>query len=100
MSYLCQDFVRLPTMKYLLIYVILINLITFVVYADDKRRAKKHLWRTNEGTLVMLAVIGGSFGALLAMLLFRHKTRHTRFTIGIPTILIAQILLVIFLLAD
>lgn len=87
-------------MKYLLIYLILINLITFVVYADDKRRAKKHLWRTSEGTLVMLAVIGGSIGALLAMLLLRHKTRHTRFTIGIPTILIAQILLVIFLLAD
>lgn len=87
-------------MKYLLIYLILINLITFVVYADDKRRAKKHMWRTSEGTLVMLAVIGGSLGALLAMLLFRHKTRHTRFTIGIPTILIAQILLVIFLLAD
>lgn len=87
-------------MKYLLVYLILINLVTFVVYVDDKRRAKRHSWRTSEFTLVMLAVIGGSLGALLAMLLFRHKTRHTQFIVGVPTILIAQIFLIIFLLAD
>ena len=100
MTYLCQNFGRLAMMKFLLIYLILINLITFVVYADDKRRAMKHSWRTSESTLVMLAIIGGSLGALLAMLLFRHKTRHNQFAIGIPTILVAQILLIIFLLAD
>ena len=86
-------------MKYLLVYIILINLVTFVVYADDKRRAKNHSWRTSESTLVMLAIIGGSLGALLAMLLFRHKTRHKQFVYGIPTILIAQIFLAIFMLA-
>lgn len=87
-------------MKYLLIYIILINLLTFWVYVDDKRRAKKHLWRTSESALVMLAVIGGSLGALLAMVLCRHKTRHKQFVFGIPTILISQICLIIFLLAD
>ena len=87
-------------MKYLLIYIILINLVTFWVYADDKRRAKKHMWRTSESALVLLAIIGGSVGALLAMLLFHHKTRHKQFVIGIPTILISQIALMIFLLAD
>ena len=86
-------------MKILLTYLILINIVTFVVYADDKRRAKKHSWRTSESTLVILALIGGSLGALLAMLLFRHKTQHTQFVIGIPTILIAQILIAIFLFA-
>lgn len=100
MSYLCQKIGKLESMKYLLIYIILINLVTFVVYADDKRRAKRHSWRTSEATLVTLAAIGGSVGALLAMLVFRHKTRHNQFTIGIPTILIVQILLMIFLLAD
>lgn len=87
-------------MKYLLIYIILINVVTFWVYADDKRRAKKHMWRTSESALVLLAIIGGSVGALLAMLLFHHKTRHKQFVIGIPTILISQIALMIFLLAD
>ena len=87
-------------MKYLLIYIILINVVTFLVYADDKRRAKKHMWRTSESVLVLLAIIGGSVGALLAMLLCHHKTRHKQFVIGIPTILISQIALMIFLLAD
>lgn len=87
-------------MKYLLVYIILINVVAFVAYADDKRRAKKHSWRTSEATLVMLAVIGGSLGALLAMLFFRHKTRHKQFAIGIPTILIVQLLLALFFLAD
>ena len=87
-------------MKYLLIYIIFINVVTFWVYSDDKRRAKKHMWRTSESALVLLAIIGGSVGALLAMLLFHHKTRHKQFVIGIPTILISQIALMIFLLAD
>ena len=82
--------------KLVLTYLIIINLVTFVVYIDDKRRARKKSWRTSEATLVLLAVIGGSVGALLAMLLARHKTRHTQFMIGIPTILIAQVLLVLF----
>ncbi|MBQ9216589.1 MAG: DUF1294 domain-containing protein [Muribaculaceae bacterium] len=74
------------------------NIITFIVYADDKRRARRGLWRTSESTLVLLAVAGGSVGAVLAMLLLRHKTRHTRFVIGIPTILVVQILIAFFML--
>ena len=82
--------------KSVLIYLVVINIITFIVYVDDKRRAKKRSWRTSEASLIGLAVIGGSVGALLAMLIARHKTRHIEFIIGIPTILIIQILLVIF----
>lgn len=84
--------------KLFLAYFILINIITFIVYADDKRRARRGLWRTSESTLVLLAVAGGSVGAVLAMLLLRHKTRHTRFVIGIPTILVVQILIAFFML--
>lgn len=85
-------------LSFLLIYIILINLLTFFVYVDDKRRARKHSWRTSEFTLVMLAVVGGSVGALLAMLFAKHKTRHKQFTIGIPAILIIQIVLAVFLM--
>lgn len=84
--------------KLFLAYFILINIITFIVYADDKRRARRGSWRTSEATLVLLAVVGGSVGAVLAMLLLRHKTRHSRFVIGIPTILVVQILIAFFML--
>ena len=85
--------------KSLLIFLILVNVVTFCVYVDDKRRAKKRAWRTSESTLVILALIGGSVGALLAMLLARHKTRHIEFVIGIPLIIIVQILLAIFIIS-
>ena len=65
---------------------------------SDKRRAKKKRWRIRESTLILSAVIGGSIGALAGMYTFRHKTKHIKFTAGIPAILIAQILLVMYIL--
>lgn len=79
-------------LKIALVYLVLINIITFIIYVDDKRRARRSRWRTSEATLVTLAIIGGSLGALLAMILFHHKTRHTSFVIGIPTIFITQLI--------
>lgn len=84
--------------KFLLIYLILINLITFIVYFEDKRRAKQRGFRISELTLIMLALVGGSLGALLAVLLLRHKTRHISFMLGIPTIFIAHLLILAFLM--
>lgn len=77
------------------IYIILINLIAFVVFGIDKRKARKGQWRVPESTLFILAIIGGSIGALLGMLAFRHKTKHRKFTIGIPLILALQIALLV-----
>lgn len=77
------------------IYIILINLIAFVVFGIDKRKARKEQWRVPESTLFILAIIGGSIGALLGMLAFRHKTKHRKFTIGIPLILALQIALLV-----
>ena len=77
------------------IYIILINLIAFVVFGIDKRKARKEQWRVPESTLFILAIIGGSIGALLGMLVFRHKTKHRKFTIGIPLILALQIALLV-----
>lgn len=75
----------------LLIYLVLINLVTFVVYGMDKRRAVKRKWRIPEKTLLMLAAAGGSVGALAGIYGFRHKTKHMKFVVGVPVILIVQI---------
>ena len=77
-------------MDYLICYVILINIVTFLIYLIDKKKAEKDKWRIGERTLLLLAVIGGSIGALLAMHVARHKTKKNRFRIGIPVILIIQ----------
>ena len=77
-------------MKLLILYLMLINLITFAVYGIYKRRAQKNAWRIKESTLLLLAAVGGSVGALLGMQMFRHKTRHLQFTIGVPLILLVQ----------
>ncbi len=83
--------------KYFLIYLVLINLIGFIAFGIDKRKAKKHKRRVPEKRLIFIAIIGGSIGALLGMNVFHHKTLHKKFTIGIPLILILQIAIVIFL---
>lgn len=82
--------------RLLLTYLALINIVTLLVYGWDKLRAKKHgARRVPEKTLIFLALLGGSLGALLGMQLFRHKTRHWYFKYGIPAILLAQVVLVL-----
>ena len=76
---------------YLIIYLVIINVITFVVYGLDKWKAKQSKWRIRESTLLGLAAIGGSIGALLAMKILRHKTLHPQCKYGVPLILVAQI---------
>lgn len=84
-------------LKLLLIYITLVSVITFIVFGIDKLKAKKSWWRIPESTLMVLAVIGGSIGALFGMYVFHHKTLHKKFTIGIPMILILQIAVVAFI---
>ena len=86
-------------MKYFLLYLLLINAAAFVLMLVDKIKAKKNRWRIPERTLIGSAVLGGSIGALMGMYTFRHKTRHLKFTLGVPAILIAQIALTVFLIA-
>jgi len=64
----------------------------------DKQRARKNLWRIPEATLIGVAALGGSAGALLGMYIIRHKTRHLKFTLGIPVILALQSILLCFIL--
>ncbi|MBP3850534.1 MAG: DUF1294 domain-containing protein [Prevotella sp.] len=83
----------------LLYYLIVINIVTFLVYGIDKWKAKQGSWRISEATLLILAVIGGSIGALLGMRVWHHKTMHKKFKYGLPLILLVQIAL-IFLILD
>ena len=78
----------------LLYYLIVINVVTFLVYGIDKWKAKQGSWRISEATLLMLAVIGGTIGALLGMQVWRHKTMHLKFKYGLPLILLGQIALI------
>ena len=84
-------------MKFILLYLLLINAAAFVFMLVDKIKARKHRWRIPERTLICTALLGGSVGTLAGMCMFRHKTRHTKFTVGIPAILILQIILCILI---
>ena len=79
-------------------YLIVINVVTFIVYGVDKLKAKQGSWRISEATLLILAVIGGSIGALLGMKIWHHKTMHKKFKYGLPLILLVQIALIYLLL--
>ena len=78
-------------------WLIVVNIITFVVYGIDKWKAMKGRWRISEFTLLLLAVIGGSIGALLGMRVWHHKTKHLKFKYGVPLILLAQLALLYFI---
>ena len=78
-------------MKLLLAYLLIINAVGFALMLIDKWKARKNRWRIPEATLMGIAALGGSAGSLLGMYTVRHKTRHPKFTLGIPLILAVQI---------
>ena len=84
-------------MKYLYLYLLIVNVLSFLFMLTDKIKAIKGRWRISEKTLLTLCAIGGSLGGLLAMKLFRHKTLHPRFSIGIPVMLALHIVLLVLL---
>ena len=77
-----------------LLYLIIINAAGFLLMLADKRKARRGAWRIPEATLIGAAALGGSIGVLAGMYLVRHKTRHLKFTLGVPFILIVQFVLV------
>lgn len=78
-------------MQTIILYLLCVNVITFLTYGSDKRRAIKNRFRVPEKTLILMAVAGGSVGAWLGMQIFRHKTRKPVFQYGIPLIVICQV---------
>ena len=79
------------------VYLLAVNIAAFAVYGWDKMCAKRGMWRVPEKILLLLALLGGSVGAMAAMAIFRHKTRHLKFRYGVPLILILQIAGLIYL---
>lgn len=80
-----------PVQIALVVWLGLINLASFAAMGMDKRRAKRDAWRIRERTLFLLALFGGSVGAIAGMRIFHHKTRHWYFVVGLPAILVLQI---------
>ena len=74
-------------------YLVIINITAFAAYGADKQKAKKGKWRISENTLLLLAVLGGSMGAISGMKIFHHKTKKATFSVGLPVILILQLAL-------
>lgn len=85
-------------MKFILLYLLIINAAGFLFMLADKWRAKKNRWRIPEATLMTVAALGGSIGSLLGMYTVRHKTQHLKFTLGIPLILSVQIVAAVWIL--
>jgi len=83
------------TIQNIIIYLVAINLITFLVMWLDKRKAKKGKWRVPENTLLLFVLLGGGIGGIVGMYVFHHKTKKAKFVIGFPVILICEILIVI-----
>lgn len=79
-----------------IIYLIIANIVGLAVMGIDKRRAIRHQWRIPEKTLFLVSILGGSIGTWAGMYLFRHKTKHWYFVIGMPLILIAQLFLLYY----
>ena len=86
-------------MKLLYSYLLIINAAGFLLMLVDKWKAKKNRWRIRESTLLLIAALGGSVGSLAGIYLFRHKTLHLKFTVGIPLILAAQCFIVVLVMA-
>ena len=81
-----------------LIYLVIINVVTFFMFGIDKWKAKRTKWRIPEATMLGMAVIGGSIGAWLGMKVWHHKTLHKKFKYGVPTIIIIQLAIIVYIL--
>ena len=79
-------------------YLVLINALALVLMHADKKRARRRTWRIPEASLMGIALLGGSLGAMLGMYIFRHKTKHPKFFIGLPVFLVLHIVLLVWLL--
>ena len=83
-------------MKLILMYLLIVNALGLLLMIVDKNRARKRLRRISENNLFTVAILGGSLGSIIGMQMMHHKTRHRKFTIGMPVILVCQMALLLF----
>ena len=85
------------TLKNILLYLLMVNIIGFLMMWSDKRKAKKGKWRIPEQTLFAITALGGGIGTIAGMYIFRHKTQKKKFTIGLPILVILEIIAIIYI---
>lgn len=93
-----KKIIEIIGMKNIILYLVVINILGFLAMGIDKRRAMKGKWRIPENTLLMFTILGGGIGTIVGIYVFRHKTQKAKFTVGMPAILILEVLLIIYLL--
>ena len=93
-----SNFAELFTIQNLIIYLIIINILSFIVMWIDKRKAQKGKWRISEATLFTFVLLGGSIGGIAGMYVFHHKTKKLIFVLGFPLILVLEIILLVKIL--
>ncbi len=81
--------------KLFLCYIVVINLIAFFAFLIDKDKARRRKWRIPESTLMSFAIVGGSIGALMGMYVWRHKTHHVNFLLGLPLVFLCHVAIAI-----
>ena len=92
-----MDIVGIIGLKNIIIYLLIINVLGFLAMGFDKWKAKRGRWRIPEDSLFMFTILGGGIGTIVGIYTFRHKTKKLKFTVGMPLILILEILLFIYL---
>jgi len=86
-----------PITTIIVFYLVILNVLTFLLYGIDKWKAKRSRWRIPESALLGIAAVGGSVGAWLGMHVWHHKTQHKKFRYGVPAILVAQIVMLVWI---
>lgn len=81
----------------ILLYILVVNILTYILMWLDKQKARKNQYRIPERTFFLLSILGGAVGTLIGMRTFRHKTKHPRFTVGIPILIVLNIVLFSYL---
>lgn len=89
-----------PITTIIVFYLVILNVLTFLLYGIDKWKAKRSRWRIPESALLGMAAVGGSVGAWLGMRVWHHKTQHKKFRYGVPAILVAQIVLLVWVVVN
>ena len=95
---LIMSLIEVLTPKNIIIYLLIINLVSFLSMGIDKWKAKRGAWRIPEQTLISMVLLGGGIGGILGMYAFRHKTKKPRFYVGFPIILILEIIIAIYII--
>lgn len=93
-----MELINLIGIKNIVIYLVGINILGFCAMGIDKWKAKRGSWRIPENTLFMFTILGGGIGTIAGIYAFRHKTKKAKFTIGMPAILILEIILVVYII--